>query len=141
MNIGRIVVGGIVAGVIINIAAGVTNGALLGQQWKEWSQRVASVNQLPSNGAGMGFWAAVSFGLGFVGIWLYAAIRPRFGAGPKTAIIAALVLWFVFWPLVSLEHMALGTVPVGLLTMSAVGGLVGTVVALLAGGALYKESA
>ena len=31
--------------------------------------------------------------LGFATVWLYAAIRPRFGPGPKTAIWAGLVVW------------------------------------------------
>ncbi|HSE60477.1 MAG TPA: hypothetical protein VLA99_17380 [Nitrospiraceae bacterium] len=26
-------------------------------------------------------------------LWLYAAIRPRFGAGPKTALYAGLGVW------------------------------------------------
>jgi hypothetical protein len=26
-------------------------------------------------------------------VWLYAAIRPRFGPGPKTAICAGLMVW------------------------------------------------
>jgi hypothetical protein len=37
---------------------------------------------------------AMTFVLGFVMIFGYAAIRSRFGAGPKTAIIAALFAWF-----------------------------------------------
>ena len=31
--------------------------------------------------------------LGVATVWLYAAIRPRFGPGPKTAICAGLVVW------------------------------------------------
>jgi len=31
--------------------------------------------------------------LGIATVWLYAAIRPRFGPGPKTAIFAGLVVW------------------------------------------------
>lgn len=28
-------------------------------------------------------------------VWLYAAIRPRFGAGPGTAVKAGLAVWFI----------------------------------------------
>lgn len=28
-------------------------------------------------------------------LWLYAAIRPRYGAGAKTAVIAAFAWWFI----------------------------------------------
>lgn len=30
---------------------------------------------------------------GIATVWIYAAIRPRFGPGPKTAAIAAFVVW------------------------------------------------
>ena len=39
------------------------------------------------------------FALGVGVVWLYAAIRPRFGAGPRTAMLAGLAMWlatFVF---------------------------------------------
>ena len=38
---------------------------------------------------------------GITTVWLYAAIRPRFGPGPKTAAIAGFAVWF----LVSWVHM------------------------------------
>lgn len=28
-------------------------------------------------------------------IWLYAAIRPRYGPGPRTAIIAGFAMWLI----------------------------------------------
>ena len=37
--------------------------------------------------------------MGLLLVWLYAAIRPRFGPGPRTATYAALVVWvcgFIF---------------------------------------------
>jgi hypothetical protein len=39
------------------------------------------------------------FAVGVGVVWLYAAIRPRFGAGPRTAMRAGLAMWlatFVF---------------------------------------------
>ena len=32
---------------------------------------------------------------GITTVWLYAAIRPRFGPGPKTAAIAGFAVWFL----------------------------------------------
>ena len=37
-------------------------------------------------------WSLLS---GYVCVWLYSAIRPRFGPGLKTAIVAGLVVWFL----------------------------------------------
>ena len=36
---------------------------------------------------------AGSFALGVLAVWTYAAIRPRFGAGPKTAVCAGFAVW------------------------------------------------
>ncbi len=33
--------------------------------------------------------------MGVVAIWLYATMRPMYGAGPKAAALAGLIVWFV----------------------------------------------
>src|SRR5437870_5752625 len=33
--------------------------------------------------------------LGIVTVFIYAAIRPRYGPGPRTAVIAGLTSWFI----------------------------------------------
>jgi hypothetical protein len=38
-------------------------------------------------------------------VWLYAAIRPRFGAGPATAVRAGLAFWIVAGPVVVLFNL------------------------------------
>src|SRR5437667_4515115 len=43
----------------------------------------------------IGVFVIGGFVLGVLLVWLYAAIRPRFGPGPKTSLIAGLVLWFL----------------------------------------------
>src|SRR5207237_8075943 len=43
-------------------------------------------------------------------LWVYAAIRPRFGAGAKTGVIAGVAGWFV----VGVRH-SLGEAPMGVL--------------------------
>jgi hypothetical protein len=141
INTGRVVVGGLVAGVIIFLAEGITNGAILGQQWKEWGQRMGSALSAPAPGTAMGFWALISFVLGIIGVWIYAAVRPRFGAGPATAIKVGFLVWMIYWVLVALEQTALGTVPPHLLVVGSIGGLIGVICGLLAGAALYKEEA
>ena len=42
--------------------------------------------------------ALVAYFLGGVAtLWLYAAIRPRYGPGPRTAAIAGFVMWLVLY--------------------------------------------
>ena len=140
INFGRMLAGGLVAGVIINIAEGLINGLFLGSEWKQWALSKGPLNQAPSQATAMGIWTLVAFALGILGVWLYAAIRPRYGAGPKTAIRAGLFLWVIYWLLVALQHLALGTVPSHLLWLGTWGGLIGELIAMLAGAAIYKEA-
>ena len=46
---------------------------------------------------------------GIAAIWLYAAARPRFGAGPKTAGLTGFTYWIMGYALPTL-----GQIPVGL---------------------------
>ena len=139
MNIRRLIAGGLVAGLIINIAEGVTNGAILGQQWKNWAAKMAPVTQQPTNAQAMTLWTILAFALGLIAIWMYAAVRTRFGPGPKTAMIVGLVLWILYWPLVTVQHTALGTVPLNIEIIGDIGGLVGVILGVFAGAAIYKE--
>ena len=79
---------------------------------------------------------------GPMALWLYAAIRPRFGAGPRTAVIAATFIWFVLGPygftilwLDGLLTRMSGRVVVAL----DISALPVTVVVLLIGAYLYRE--
>lgn len=68
-------------------------------------------------------------------VWLYAAIRPRFGPGPKTAICAGLVVWglsYVFQAIVGGQ--SLGSIVV-IIAWTGVEMLVASSV----GGYLYHE--
>jgi hypothetical protein len=67
-------------------------------------------------------------------------MRPRFGAGPKTAIIVALVLW-IFAGIISANYLIMGIMSQGLWWTVAIGYLVCLIVASLVAGALYKEDA
>jgi len=46
-------------------------------------------------GALQTFFILSNIAAGFWTMWLYAAIRPRYGPGPRTALIAALAWWII----------------------------------------------
>ena len=48
---------------------------------------------------------------GIWAMWLYAAIRPRYGAGPKTAVAAG-ISWWVISSLIDATRGSFGFVPV-----------------------------
>jgi hypothetical protein len=140
INSSRLLMGGIVAAIVLFIVSGIVNGAILGSAWQAWLQAMGSLNHAPGATAGMVIWAAVSLVFGLTGIWIYVGIRPRYGAGWKTAMLAGLLLWLTGWLAPALGQVALGAVPFYVTVVGCVGGLAGVLLALLAGAAIYKET-
>jgi hypothetical protein len=137
MNYGRVILGGLVAGLILNIGEFVLNAFILHNSMVEW----AKAHNLPED-PGPAFLAAavgLTFVLGIVMVWLYALIRPRMGPGPKTAIVTALVLWFCIYVYIGIIYGMLLVQPMNLIAIAAIYGLVEYIVAAIAGAWLYKE--
>jgi len=137
INLGRVLIGGIVAGLVINIFEGVTNGVILASRWASVMTSLNRPSVMTTNQIiAFNIWG---FALGILTVWVYAAIRPRLGAGPKTAMCAGLIMWAA--------ACAMGTaVPVFLHIFGVKLALAGTAIQLvemllasLAGGYLYKE--
>ena len=79
------------------------------------------------------------FGLGFMLVWTYAAIRPRFGAGVKTAICASTLVWGLAYLYPNLFMIIINIFPRDMIVMATIWGLVEMVVAGIAGAWVYKE--
>jgi len=71
-------------------------------------------------------------------LWLYAAIRPRYGPGPKTALIAAFAWWFIV-TLGDATWCSFGFFPPSTVIPLMAGTLPALVLATLVGARLYKE--
>ena len=137
INMGRVLLGGLVAGLILNIGEWVLNGIVLANDMKEFFARC----KLPEPGSSFLVIAVtITFVLGIVIVFGYAAIRPRFGPGPKTAIIAAILAWFCVYLYQNAIGYGLGIVPIRLLVIALAWGLVEYIIATLAGAALYGEA-
>jgi hypothetical protein len=81
----------------------------------------------------------VGFLVGIFTIWFYAAVRPRYGAGPKTAACACAAVWAIGNFLPSIAPMFLHIFPRRLMAIGVLIGLIETIAAALAGAWLYKE--
>jgi hypothetical protein len=139
INLGRVLLGGIVAGIVINIFEGILNGVVLTNQW------VTVMTGLGKSGT-MSIKQIVAFNVwgfatGIVMLWVYAAMRPRLGAGPKTAMCAGLVVWATAYVLGSAAPVFLHLFPVDLVATGLAVGLVETLIAGVAGAYFYKENA
>jgi hypothetical protein len=137
INTRGVVVGGLAAGLIINVSEYLLNEPVLGASMVA---ALASHNLPPVGGNAIAVFVILGFVLGLVLVWLYAAIRPRFGAGPKTAAIAGALVWFLDYFCGSVVLGALGLFPTRLLFIALVWGLIELIVAALVGGRLYSEA-
>ena len=138
INAGRVIVGGLVAGLIINVVEFIMNMFVLAGDMKAVYEKMGMAEPA---GAAMGVYVVLAFVLGLLLAWLYAAIRPRFGAGPRTAAIAALVLWLGSALVPMVGWLMMGTYPVRLVIIGLLYGFVEYLLGALAAGAIYQEGA
>jgi hypothetical protein len=82
---------------------------------------------------------AVSGIVGLTLVFLYAAARPRFGPGPRTAVIVAVAMWFAGYLVSLLGYSMIGLYAPGMLAMWGAIGIVELILAALLGGWIYRE--
>ncbi len=138
INLTRVILGGLLAGVVLVIGEYVVNELLLGDQW---AAAMEALNLTRPSGIVLALYVIWSLILGIAIVWIYAAIRPRFGAGPKTAVIAGFAVWFLVWFLGFGSTLINDMFPGSLVLIAVVWGLIETIAAALAGGWLYREEA
>jgi hypothetical protein len=138
VNWQRIILGGLLAGVIIDAFEGVTNGVVFANDWASVMKGLnSSTNFSVKQIAALNLWGFLT---GIAIVWLYAAIRPRFGEGPKTAVIAGAAMWFMNYGLGGAFPVVTHMFPLGLAVTTTLIGLVEAVVAALAGAWVYREA-
>ena len=136
INSGKVVVGGLVAGVVANGLDYLFQGVVLKPDFEMFRQRlnldpVAANNPVP--------WIVVDFILGFLLIVTYVGFRARWGPGPKTAIYAGVVI-FVSIASVMGALTAIGVFTTDTYLKSSALSLITTISAALAAAFVYKES-
>ena len=99
---------GLVAGLIINIGETILNVPLAGE---ELAQALQARNLPPVGGGAIAYFVVMCFLLGILMVWLYAAVRPRLGPGPKTAVIVAVLAWFMTLAWSGGAQVAMGIMP------------------------------
>ena len=138
INLGRVILAGLVAGLIINLIGLVGFGFLLGDAYE---QAMAPRNVAPPATGQMAAIWVVGFAAGIVVAWIYAAIRPRFGPGFQTALTAGLVVWVVGRAFPAVVYTVLGIFPANLALTGLLLGLIQLLLAGWAAGYLYQEEA
>ena len=137
INMGRVVLGGLLAGLIINIGEFVLNDFILGAQMKTW---LAAHNFAEPGGSFIACAVGLTFVMGIVIVLTYALIRPRLGPGVKTAIFAGLLMWFAACLYVGTINGMLFGIPMNVIALAIGWSLIEYLLAAIAGAWVYKEA-
>ena len=137
INLARVLVGGFIAGLIINASEFVLNVMVIEDQM---NAAMAALNQPPIAPSMIIWFVLFSFGFGFILVWTYAAIRPRLGAGLTTAICAATLCWGLACLYPNLFFYVMNLFPRNMIVLTTMWQLVETVVAGIAGAWAYTEA-
>ena len=136
INTAGVIKGGLVAGLVINISQTLLNTVVLGPQL----EAALAARNLPNVGGGaIGIFVAMCFVLGLLMVWLYAAVRPRLGPGPKTAACIGLVIWTLIHLWGAVGQAVMGFFSWNIAIVGMLWGLGESVLAAIAGAFFYKE--
>ena len=136
INVARLIIGGLAAGAVANALDYVINKYLMVDEGTEMMQRLNLRADIMESSKYT--WIAVDFIYGMVLVFAYVAMRPRFGPGPKTAVIAGMSFWIAFTAVFA------GLTAMGIYTQqafmkNAALAIVSTLAPILVGASLYKE--
>jgi hypothetical protein len=140
INAGRVIVGGIIAGLICFFGDGIVHGVLLRDRW------AGIMTALGKSGGDVGsqhpgYFLTYDMINGVLAVWLYAAMRPRFGPGPVTALLAAITIWLLVIPTPIIGLLPMEFFGAGFAVLWSLYGLVPIIAGTLAGAWLYREAA
>ncbi len=139
ISTGRVILGGIVAGIVSDILGYLVDGVWLAPRWNAGMKALGHGNFAPNQWIGFDLLGIVC---GIVAVWTYAAIRPRFGPGVGTAIKAGVAVWVLGTLVPNFGFMYLARLFSRRLTAyTTAGGLIEVVVGTVIGAMLYKEAA
>ena len=139
INTNKVLIGGLAAGVVMNVIDFVVYKFILGARMTAESEAFK-----PGMSAAMMTTSAMvsnivmDLVLGILLVWTYAAIRPRFGPGVKTAVYAAVLFWILAGIFLS-GYLHMGMMSTGLWMTFAFFGLVNFLISAWVGARLYTE--
>jgi hypothetical protein len=133
----RVLLGGLLAGFVSIILHILVVAPYLEDDWISVLESLNPNYQMTP--AKQGLLTISTFISTILAVWLYAAIRPRYGAGPKTAVIAGIAAWIMRVLLPAVSWGATGLFPIKLFVIEDILYLIICIVATLAGAWVYKE--
>lgn len=140
INWGRLVVGGLVASIIMFFTDGFIHERIVETDWQAVYAGLRAAEP-DAHRASMVYFAIFELGRGFIAMLFYATMRTHFGAGPKTAAFAGIASWVAFSLTGPAQFIPLGFFSTALWIKVGALHLVTSIIATIAGAALYKDPA
>lgn len=139
INWWKVITGGLLAGVVFNVIDFAINGLFMVDDFAANAARLGLDPATQTAPDVITTWVIVDFIFGLTVVAIYAAIRPRFGPGVRTALIAGLLLW------IGPTSLMLGFAKSGIFTMAIFGKMLiptlfNACAGSLAGAWAYKEA-
>ena len=138
LNWSRIIIGGIIAAIICFLSDGFLHEKILSTDWKALYDHLGIANPQHQPSA-LAYFVLFDLGRGLIAVFIYALMRSCCGPGPKTAALAGVVAWIAFSVTTPAEFIPLGFFSNALWIKAAAFQLVTSIVATIAGAALYKD--
>jgi len=141
MNTGKVIVGGLLAGVVMNVGDYLSNAVIFKTEMEAFAHRInpAMTPESMQSFAAVAPWIIIDFLVGIYIVWNYALARPRLGPGPKTAAISVLPI-FLTITAVMFGLQMMGMWSMDFFMKSTALYLVTMVLASVVGASVYKEA-
>lgn len=140
INWGRLIPGALIAAVIMFLADGFIHETLMNAEWKAVYAGLKAAEPVENAGS-MVYFGLYELGRGLISLLFYALMRTHFGAGPKTAALAGVASWIAFSVTGPAQFIPLGFFSHALWLKVGALQLVTSIVATIAGAAIYKDAA
>lgn len=135
----RLILATLIAAVIAFLTDGVFHEKVVGADWMAVYASLG-IAEPKHSGAGIVYFAVFELGRGFISMVLYVFMRDRCKPGPKTAACAGVVAWIAFSVTGPAQFIPLGFFSNTLWIKVAAFQLVTSILAAIAGAAVYKEA-
>ena len=108
MNTSKVVVGGLVAGVVLNVIDWfVYTRLLVNQMTAAMEAYKPGSSAMMMSGNAITIYVITDFVFGLLLVYTYAAVRPRLGPGPRTAATVAGLFW-LFATFINASQLVIG---------------------------------
>ena len=108
MNTSKVVVGGLVAGVVLNVIDWfVYTRLLVNQMTAAMEAYKPGSSAMMMSGNAITIYVITDFVFGLLLVYTYAAVRPRLGPGPRTAATVAGLFW-LFATFINAQQLVMG---------------------------------